>query len=282
LTGSAAPEELKYQKYSKHPGLLKKVGNRISEFLTRTPGVTAIGLYVPRDGYFAEKARSYQAFDYYEGKAPDFDDIAKIKSQERIDRAVREAWRDFAFTLAACVGNYIAGQKGQAKLYFDPVSAKHDHPSFAMIREVLPKIPIDEPTIRQGNKILTVWPSEKAKRLKKRIRLAQSLPSEQCPGLQVADFVAGDLRTFFDENQEFLSAALTQELLINKNVLFPQTNFIKTVSPGLTEKVTRKTGKSFLPKYRSALAKGLISYYTSNGHMRALDTVNAEFRDLVD
>lgn len=278
----STPKELKYQKYSKHLGLLEKVGNRISEFLTQTPGVTVIGLYVPRDGYFAEMARSYKAFDYYKGRAPDFDDIAKIKSQERIEKAVREAWRDFAFTLAACVGQYISGLNGKAKLYFDPVSAKHDHPSFTMIREILPKLPIDEPAIRQGNKILTVWPSEKAKRLRKRVRLAQSLTSEKCPGLQVADFVAGDLRTFFDENPAFIDAALTEELLINKNVLFPQSHYVKTVSPTLMKKVMRKTGRSFLPQYRSALAHGLISYYTSHGHMRAFDTVNAEFRDMVD
>lgn len=278
----STPKELKYQKYSKRPRLLEKVGNRMSEFLTQTHGVAIIGLYVPRDGCFAEMARSYKAFDYYKGQAPDFDDIAKIKSQERIEKAVREAWRDFAFTLAACVGQYISGLNGQAKLYFDPVSAKHDHPSFTMIREILPKLPIDEPAIRQGNKILTVWPSEKAKRLKKRVRLARSLTSEKCPGLQVADFVAGDLRTFFDENPAFLDAALTEELLINKNVLFPQSHYVKTVSPTLMKKVMRKTGRSFLPQYRSALAHGLISYYTSNGHMRAFDTVNAEFRDMVD
>jgi hypothetical protein len=101
-------------------------------------------------------------------------------------------------------------------------------------------------------------------------------------GLQVADFVAGDLRYFFDENPEFLDAAITNELLVNKNVMFPQSHFVKPVSDDLMKKLLTKTGSSFLHQYRLALAHGLISYYTSNGHMRIFDTVNAEFRDMVD
>jgi len=278
----AAPKELKYKRYSKRPRLLGKVGPFLSKFLTETPGVAVTVLYVPSDGYFSEKARTVGILDYYKGKVSNIADIVRTRSDEEVEKAVREAWRSFAFTLAACVAQYIVSINGKAKLFFDPVNAEHDHPSFAMIEEILPKLPIEEPLLRHGDKILTVWPSKTDKRLKKRVRLAKSRSSEKSAGLQVADFVAGDLRTFFDENPEFMDAAITKELLINKNVLFPQSHFVKPVSGDLMKKILAKTGSSFLYQYRSALAHGLISYYTSNGHMRAFDTVNAEFRDMVD
>ena len=278
----AAPKELKYKRYSKRPRLLGKIGPFLSKFLTGTPGVALIVLYVPSDGYFSEKARTIGILDYYKGKVSNSADIARTRSDEEVEKAVREAWRSFAFTLAACVAQYIVSVSGKAKLFFDPVNAEHDHPSFAMIEEILPKIPIEVPLLRHRDKILTVWPSKTDKTLKKRVRLVKSGSSEKSAGLQIADFVAGDLRAFFDENPEFLDATITKDLLINKNVLFPQSHFVNPVSDDLMKKIVTKSGSSFLYQYRSALAHGLISYYTSNGHMRAFDTVNSEFRDMVD
>ena len=48
------------------------------------------------------------------------------------------------------------------------------------------------------------------------------------------------------------------------------------------EKVKNRTGKSFLPLYRTRLVNGLISYYTRNGQMRDFDTNSGDVFDLMD
>ncbi len=276
------PKELKYQRYFSRPRLLEKIGEKVSKFLTETQGIAVIALYVPANGYLAEQVRSLRAIAHYGKKLQKPEKMKAVHSKENIEKAVRKIWKDVGIILAAAVAEYIAGRGGQAKIYFDPVGESQEKSLIKVLREILPKLPVDQPIIRWNDKIVTVQPSKNMKKLGKRIRFVKSPRSENSPGLQLADFCAGDVRAFFGENQGFLHDALTDALLTSKNVLFPEIFQVKPANCALMKKLANRKGKSFLPEYRTAFAHGLISYYTSNGHMRLFDIANAEYRDLVD
>lgn len=58
--------------------------------------------------------------------------------------------------------------------------------------------------------------------------------SHECHGLQIADFLAGDIRTFFEETQQLLDYAISTKPLINKRVILPQVFNAEQVDEELT------------------------------------------------
>ncbi len=178
--------------------------------------------------------------------------------------------------------SYVTGINGTGKILFDPVSASKDASILGRIRDVLPRVPINQIFFRHSGALVTNWPDNKHLRVEDRVQVVRSAPSEDRPGLQLADFCAGDIRLFFEENGDFLTASISERLVVNDRVLFPKAFEIKSLAPDLMARIKFGNGNSFLHLYHSAFAKNMISYYTLNGHMRNLNLSSGEAYDLVD
>lgn len=274
--------ELKHSQIRKYPRLHECVGKRIVELLASVPGCSIVGLCVPRDGFFAEQLRSIKAIAQYDGKIPAANELDSVLAATSIEHAVRNAANSLAQNLAFCVGNHVAARNACATMYFDPRSESIDRELREALTLHLPKTLVNAPFLRHGDKIVTVRPSGDAARLGNRIVCRTDSDSKGTAGIQLADFIAGDIRCFFQENPGFLDAATSSEVILNKRILFPQAFQVSRLDCSLMEILRSRTGKSLLPDYRKLLANGLISYYTRNGQMRNLNTVTGEIYDLVD
>jgi hypothetical protein len=143
-------------------------------------------------------------------------------------------------------------------------------------------MPVNVPTIRHGDAIVTTPPSAGMARLGNKIQCRFDTGSEHSPGLQIADFLAGDIRRFFEENDELLRVNTSSQPLINKRVLFPKAFQASRVPAEILHKAKNRTGTAFLPVYRAILAQGAVSYYAINGQMRHFDIQSGEIYDMMD
>lgn len=279
---STPPKELKYNKIDKSPRLLKQVGERVVRLLRETPGLNIVGLFVPRSGFFGERRRSIQAVADYARKSPLAEDLAAVDSAAAIEAAVRSAANDIAQALVGCLASHIGGRNASARLIFDPRSKELDEPLIAALKTFLPKVPIDSLCIRHGDAIVTNWPTQGYESLGNRVAVELKQSSHDCRGLQLADFLAGDIRAFFGEAHELLDVAQYSHPLTNRRVLFPEIFRAGKITVQCRAKLEQQSGKSFLPLYREQLVNGLISYYTRNGQMRNLNTLTGDIFDLMD
>ena len=91
------PEELKYTKISKHPGLLDRVGREVAALIKSIPECAVIGIYVPSSGLFGEKLRALHAIGHYSKQAPTMDELEAIESPEAVEKAFA-CFRDWDWT----------------------------------------------------------------------------------------------------------------------------------------------------------------------------------------
>ena len=274
--------ELKYNKISKRPALLEHIGSRIVKLLAEVPGARLLGIYIPQGGYFGEKRRSIAAVSHYGGTTPSDAELRRVDSAESVEAAVRDVPNQVAHLIASCVASFVGSHASFAKIVFDPRSKQLDDALAAELQKFLPSIPANVPLIRHGDAVVTPWPSAESQRLGDRVSCEFLRSSHDCRGLQLADFLAGDIRTFFNEQTDLLDASTTTDPLVNRRVLFPEAFRVGRISTDTLEKLHKRTGKSFLPQYRERLVNRLISYYTRNGQMRNLDTQTGVVFDLMD
>lgn len=276
------PKELKYSKIAKSGRLLETVGHRVVNLLCETAGLTVAGIFVPRSGFFGERKRSIEAVSHYAGTAPSAAELQDVESPDAVEAAVRDAANTIAQALACCLANHIGARNACAKLIFDPRSKELDEPLINELKALLPLISINVPCLRHGNSIVTNWPHPEQESLGNRVEFELNCSSQDCRGLQIADFLAGDIRAFFSEVDELLDVATYPGPLTNKRVIFPEVFRIGRITEGCMAKLKQRCGKSFVPRYRKRLVNGLISYFTRNGQMRNLNTETGEVFDLMD
>lgn len=275
------PKELKYSQISKHGGLLERVGRQVAELIKSIPGGAVLAIYVPRSGLFGEHRRSLQAVGHYERKPPTTEELAAVESTQAIEEAVRETADKLAHTLIACVGNYLAARNVTGRIVLDPRNKRVDAQLVKALEDLLPRMPVNAPLIPHLDAVVSMPPHPAMERLGDRLKIEVTGNSHQTHGLQIADFIAGDVRTFFEEVPELLTEATTDTPLVNKRVLFPQL-FRKSELCEATLKKAQAPGKSSLPLYRGCLAKGLVSCYASNGQMRNIDLADGAIYDMMD
>jgi hypothetical protein len=274
--------ELKYNKLSKRPGLLERIGLRVVALLREFPEARIVGIYVPQRGYFGEKKRSIIAVSHYGKTRPNDADLQRVDSTDSIEAAVTEVPNNLAHLVASCVSSFVGSHAASAKIIFDPRSKELDEGLEAKLENFVPSIPIKVPLLKHAAAIVMPWPTASSERIGNRISYGFLRSSHELPGLQLADFLAGDIRTFFNEVQELLDAATTTDPLVNRRVMFPEAFRVGRISNELLGKLHNRIGKSFLPQYRRRLVNRRISYYTGNGQMRNLDTETGEVFDLMD
>jgi hypothetical protein len=266
----SSPEELKYSKISKYNGLLSRVGSRIGDLLNSIEGCAVLGIYVPRSGLFEERRRVLKAIGHYEKTAPDKKELEAVEAPEAVEAAVRETANHLAHTLIICAGNYLASLNATARVVLDPRNKRLDAPLLNALNELLPKTPVNAPLVPHLDAVVSLPPHKDMERLGNRLTIEASESSVQMHGLQIADFIAGDVRTYFEAVPELLTEATTDEPLVNKRLLLPQL-FRRSKLSAETLKKAQTPGRSALPLYRERLACGQISCYTLNGQMRNID-----------
>lgn len=275
------PKELKYSQIAKHGGLLERVSRKVAELIKSISGCAVLAIYVPRSGLFGEQRRSLHAVGHYEGKMPTANELAAVESTEAVEEAVRETANNLAHTLIACVGNYLAARNATGRIVLDPRNKRADEPLVKALEDLLPKMPVNAPLIPHLDAVVSLPPHRDMERLGDRLKIEVTGNSHQTHGLQIADFIAGDVRTFFEEVPELLTEATGDAPLVNNRVLFPQL-FRKSELSDDTLKKTQTPAKSALPLYRERLAKGQLSCYASNGQMRTIDLDDGSIYDMMD
>jgi len=275
------PEELKYTKISKHPGLLDRVGREVAALIKSIPECAVIGIYVPSSGLFGEKLRALHAIGHYSKQAPTMDELEAIESPEAVEKGVRETTNQIAQTVASCVASYVGSRNLSGRIVFDPRNRRADELLVKVLEEILPKTPINAPLFMHEDRVVTVAPGPTMETLGNRLKIEIGAESHETPRLQLADFLAGDIRTYFGEVPELLSEATGDEPLVNKNVLFPQL-FRQTELSGSTKKKMKAKGRSALTLYRERLANGNLAAYAVNGQMRNIDTDKGMVYDIMD
>lgn len=276
------PGELKYSRVSKRPGLLARVSAEVGALISSLPSAAVIALYVPSEGLIREKVRVARAVAHYAGRAPTADELTEPTTKESVERAVRDSVHGMAQSLSIAVANFLGMKNARAEICFDPRRDEADRRLSAELADLLPKIPIDIPLIPHDGVIVMPRPSPSMKRLGRRVRINTSLPSDQSPGLQLADFLAGDIRAFFSDVPELLTEATSDELILNERVLFLQAFRPTELSGATKEKIAKYSGKSALPLYRSKLVHGLISCYALNGQVRNVSLDEGMVYDIPD
>jgi len=276
------PKELKHKQVADSRRLLDCIGPKVIDLLKKIPGSAVLGLFVPRDGYFGEKTRGLKAAAYYQGEEPPAEELADVTSELAVEQAVGVAANELASTLAGCIACYVAGRGCTATVILDPIAAEADQPLLDALHDLLPRIPLNMPHIRHSDAVVTLPPSRNSERLGDKVQCEVGPPSHECPGLQLADFFAGDIRTFFTETPEVLTDVLSTEPLVNKRLLFPQLYRVRRLGTETMAKIRERSGKSFLSLYRGLFAKHVVSCCTMNGQMRHIDLHSGEAFDLID
>lgn len=275
------PNELKYTQIAKNPRRLGKVGKAILDLINSIPACRIMSLYAPQTGYWGEKLRSIEAVAKYDKKEPDSVELRDAVSEETVENGMNSSKHRMFTTLTACVAQFLYPHR--ARIFFDPVQEHLDNELVEGLKDFIPRIPVKGPQFRRGDSVLTVAPGKDTERFgEDQIEFETTIPSRECPGLQLADFFAGDARIFFRETPEILSVATSDQPAINRKVLFPKMYNVNKVGMDLMEKLQNKTQNAFLPMYRHKLAHQLISYYAENGQMRHLNTMTGEIFDMVD
>jgi len=275
------PKELKYSQVSKHPGLLERVGRAVAELIQSIPGCAVLAIYVPRSGLFGERRRSLRAVGHYKGESPTAETLAELESTPAVELAVREAANQLAHALICCVGNHIAARNATARILLDPRNKRVDEPLIKTLNELLPTTPVNAPLVPHLEAIVSPPPHPDMERLGARLKVEVNSDSHELYGLQIADFIAVDVRTFFGEVPELLTEATTDAPLVNKRILFPQL-FRQSSLSAATLKKAQTPGKSAVPRYRACFASDQISCYASNGQMRNINLADGSIFDVMD
>jgi hypothetical protein len=276
------PNELKYSKVAKRPGLLERVGRGVSELISSLPSAALIVLHVPSEGLLTEGVRVVRALAHYARKAPTKLALKQAASKKVVEDAVRNAVNRMAQTTASAVAQFIGSRNLRADILFDPRSDKVDQLLQKELGYLLPKIPINTPLIPHAGTIVMPPPSKNMERLGRRIAVKISLSSEQSAGLQIADFIAGDIRAFFSEVPEPLLEGTSDKPLVNSRVLFPEAFRPSSLSAGTKQKIENYKGKSVFPLYRGKLVNGLVACFALNGQMRNVDFDHGVIYDIMD
>ncbi len=277
-----SPKEVKYSKLVKHPGLLERVGHGVNELLAALPSSAVILLYVPSEGLIQEEVRVVRALAHYAKSTPTKSELQEASSPEKVEAAVRGAVSRMAQTIAAAVANFLGSRNLRAEIRFDPRSKKLDEELHADLTRFLPLIPINTPLIAHQDAVVMPWPSARMPRLGRRVKIDFSASSHKCAGLQIADFLAGDIRTFFSEMPELLTDGTVAQPLVNQRVLFPEAFRRSPLSEETKRKLAAYRGKSFLPGYRTKLVHNLVSCFAKNGQMRNVDLAEGVAYDIMD
>ena len=278
----SAPNEIKYSKISKSKRKLENIGRELANLINSIPDCAVLGLFVPQEGLFEEKHRTIKAVAHYDHREVDQTEVTKITSEKSIEKAVSEAPDILAQTMANCIAQYIIANGAKGIIYFDPRSEKQNKILYDHLINLLPITPTNIPQLKHSDAIVLPHLHENIERLGERIICKFNKNSVECFGLQMADFLAGDIRTFFEETPDLLSLNTSSGLLFNKRIIFPQAFKISKVKIEIQEKFKNRNGASFVPAYHNKLANGLISYYTKNGQMRHLNVKSWEIFDIMD
>lgn len=277
----SGPDELKYSAISKRPGLLERVGRGVADLINRIPSSAVIAIYVPRSGLFGERLRSLRAIGHYEKQPPTEEELAAVDSKEAVEAIVGKAANGIAQTIAVCVGHYLGSRNLSGRVIFDPRNKNQDEPLLKALQEHLPLTPINQPLIPHQDRVVTVPPGKDMERLGDRVKVEIAADSHQARGLQIADFIAGDIRTFFSEVPEILTEATSDEPLVNEGILFHQLFRRSELSAATMEKL-KKPGRSSLLLYRERLANNIVSCYANNGQMRNVNLAQGDIHDIMD
>lgn len=280
--GKSAPKELKYSKLRKTLHILKAAGKLVSELIPQIPSSAIIAVHVPSEGLMGEKTRALRAVGHYQRQAPSADELREAESPEAVESAVREAVTQISQTLAMCVGSYIGSVNARAIIVFDPRKEDFNKQLAEQLSDILPKLPINVPLISHGGSIVMPRPHSSMKRLGKLVKLDFSKTSEESPGLQIADFIAGDIRTFFEDVPEPLDEVLYDKPLVNEKVIFSEAFRFGELSAATKAKIKSYGGRSSLPLYMGSFVNGLIACYARNGQMRNINLQNGTVFDLMD
>lgn len=275
------PAELKYAQISRRPGLLERVGQGVADLIHQIPSSRILGIYVPRSGLFGERRRALRAVGHYTKEAPSPAELGAVESTAAVEAAVRGTVNHIAQTIAVCVGNYLGAHNLTARIIFDPRNRRADEPLAEALADILPRLPINAPLIPHQDAVVTLPPGAAVERLGDRATVEFTGTSQETPGLQIADFLAGDLRTFFDDMPELLTEATGDEPLVNKRMLFPQLFRSTAIRPSTVRKLRRKA-KSAVPLYRDHFVNHLVSCYAINGQMRNIDLEHGMIYDIMD
>jgi hypothetical protein len=276
------PNEVKYSRLSKRPGLLQRVGRGISDLICSLPSSAIISIYVPSEGLLQEPVRVVRALASYAKTSPAPADLSDAASPDKVEAAVRESVTRLAQTVAGAVGQFLGSRNFSGEIWFDPRSKKLDNDLHRQLAKFLPLTPIHVPLIPHAGTIVTPRPSSSMPRLGRRIRIKFDASSHKSAGLQIADFLAGDMRTFFADVPEILTDGTVDEPLVNSRVLFPETFRPTPLAANTRQKIADYSGVSLLPHYRSKLVNDLVSCYAKNGQMRNVDLTEGVAYDIMD
>jgi hypothetical protein len=261
--------------------LLECVSHRIAELIKSISGCAVLAIFIPRSGLFGEQRRSLHAIGHYDRNPPTAEELAAVESTEAVEEAVRKTVDNLARALTACVGNFLVARNATGRIVLDSRSAQEDEKLMKALTELLPKMPVNVPLIPHLDAVVSLPPHPNMERLGDRLKIEPTSDSHQTHGLQIADFIAGDVRTFFNEVPKLLTEATDDAPLVNERVLFPQV-LRKSKLTCETLKNAQTPGKSALPLYRTCFAHGLISCYTSNGQLRTINLEDGSIFDLMD
>lgn len=120
-----------------------------------------------------------------------------------------------------------------------------------------------------------------------------TLPSDQEIGLQLADLLTGEVRSFFDANPEFLISCASRTLITwnsRANIEVWETlmgnhgkaGTLEIIPPEIMARIERFSGESCIPFYRPSFAAGLLSCYTNLGQPRHIELYEGNFFQQTD
>jgi len=273
-----SPKEFKYKKFKKNGNKLRiKIGENIAKAINNVKNLSIMTFVVPSDGIVNLQINDEKAFNYYEGKNTSDEVISGIKSQENKKQLVSNSYLYFTQIIINALIFYLNSLNATAKIIFDPVNNSYNDSISKETGKILElNLPIDTKLLRRKNKIILL--NYVFKPVKDFIEIVKPAPSsELCMGLQLADFCAGDIRNFFEENHTIFSDCDNGNLLIPKNLILQELNHVSETN---IKKLLYNN--SFLSLYKEKFAKNLMSMCTTNGHLRHFNIISGEFFDLMD
>jgi hypothetical protein len=118
-------------------------------------------------------------------------------------------------------------------------------------------------------------------------------PSDEEIGLQMADLLTGEVRLFFESNQDFVnfgsnltlitsSSREDLEMWIEEFGVHHKFGSLVGIPSALMNKLVKFDGGSCIPLYRSFFAAGLMSCYTNFGQPRHIEVYEGNFFQQVD
>ena len=175
------------------------------------------------------------------------------------------------------LANFLGYFQCPFKIYCDPREAKEDRAVLAAIDDFfkgpMAAISPGEAVLYGGMNNLT--------------------SSEDEIGLQLADILTGEVRTFFEENPGFLTAGASPELITGVSVeevmmysvimnIKHKSGALVDMPEDLQEKLNVPSGVSSLPLYKPSFAAGLLSCYNDSGQPQHIELYGQRFFHQLD